>query len=178
VNFLRNYHKKTLLLSCFLLGCAHEDLRQSPSAAPEFLKNDRNIEKIYFEASQTSLCLSDIAKIKNFSILLKNKPQEHCWVISSTDFQGSREYNYQLSYRRSIAILNEFMKNEISPERIHLVPLGKEKPLGFCDCNPSSAELRLSLLILSPPGDFDQSDLVQLCGIYKGKGLKTGEYIE
>ena len=59
---------------------------------------------------------------------LRNHPNKVVRVEGHTDEQGSREYNVGLGERRGNSVSNFLVSNGVSPQQIHVVSYGAEKP--------------------------------------------------
>lgn len=163
----------------FLSGCSHNASLWNNSFTPkEDLSSLHIIEKIHFEPKKTEYTLADVQKIEKVVSILVQNPNADCWILSSSDHQGSREYNYQLSYKRSLIIAQAVCKKGIEENRLHLVPLGKEGSFHFCNFSALAHELRASLLIVADSDKMTMLSLSQLSDKYNGTGLITGAYKE
>ena len=67
--------------------------------------------------------------INDFSNQLKEHDFESMHIVGHTDNTGSQKYNKSLSLKRSNAIKNAFIKNNINAEKISVEGMGESMPI-------------------------------------------------
>ncbi len=87
------------------------------------------VPDIYFEFDRAYLKLESIRTLDNIVKQLKNNPKIRLEIRGHTDNIGTAGYNRILSEKRADAVMEYFIKNGISPERLRSIGYGATKPV-------------------------------------------------
>ena len=84
--------------------------------------------QVHFGFNKTFLTKSDRAQLDQFGSQLANTQSYILEVTGGTDSVGSKEYNYGLSNRRAMAVVQYLASRyNVSPRKFYLVGLGKDE---------------------------------------------------
>ncbi len=87
------------------------------------------VHNIYFEFDKAYLRRESISTLDDIVRQLKRNPKIKLEIQGHTDNIGTKEYNRKLSERRADAVMEYFIKNGISPERLRSRGFGETKPI-------------------------------------------------
>ncbi len=87
------------------------------------------VNNIYFEFDKAYLRRESVKTLDDIVRQLKTNPGIKLEIQGHTDKIGTEEYNRKLSERRADAVMEYFIKNGISPERLRSVGYGSSKPI-------------------------------------------------
>ena len=89
---------------------------------------DSAFQTIYFDFDESFLSSEAVGNLTANVTILKNKPEMRIMLAAHTDERGTTEYNLALSQKRGDVVKEHAVKMGIEPERLSVVPYGKEKP--------------------------------------------------
>ena len=106
---------------------------------------------IYFEYDEYSVTDSKSkAIIKMYADYMKEHPSAKISIEGHADERGTREYNLALGEKRSNAVKDIFLLNNISPEGIDLISYGEEKlAVAASDEESHSLNRRVEIIFLN-----------------------------
>ncbi len=87
------------------------------------------VQNIYFEFNQANLRRESLATLNKIVEQLKKNPKIKLEIHGHTDNVGTKEYNQKLSEKRANVVMEYFIKNGISPERLKAKGFGESKPI-------------------------------------------------
>jgi peptidoglycan-associated lipoprotein len=85
-------------------------------------------DTIHFAFDSAVVRDSEQASIQAVAQELQNNPNEQLLVEGNCDERGTEEYNRSLGERRALAAREALAKLGISPDRVHEISYGKDKP--------------------------------------------------
>jgi outer membrane protein OmpA-like peptidoglycan-associated protein len=88
-----------------------------------------NVHDIYFEFDKAYLRPESKITLDNIAGQLKKNPGIKLEIRGHTDNIGDPSYNQKLSVQRADAVMEYFIKNGISPERLRSAGFGSSKPV-------------------------------------------------
>ena len=94
-----------------------------------------NVHDIYFEFDKAYLRPESKITLDNIAGQLKKNPRIKLEIRGHTDNIGDPSYNQKLSLKRADAVMEYFIKNGISPERLRSAGFGSSSPVA-----PNSTE--------------------------------------
>ena len=88
-------------------------------------ESDEILHIIYFDFDESSLTEVSLEEIKKFLKKYNNQIKKYL-IIGHTDSMGTKEYNYQLSLERAIAVKNILIDNNITEKDIKIIAKGED----------------------------------------------------
>ena len=73
---------------------------------------------------------------------LKRFPQVPVTLVAHSDDRGGKEFNEDISIRRAEAVKARLIAEGVEPDRIRVVPVGREQPVAKCDAAGCAAQNR------------------------------------
>ena len=87
-------------------------------------------ETVYFEFDRSNVRASEAAKAQAVASRFKNEdPATDLLIEGHCDERGTEEYNRSLGERRALALRELLVAAGISPDRIHTISYGKDRPI-------------------------------------------------
>ena len=108
---------------------------------------------IYFDFDRSVVKPGEASKLDAAAAKFKNAPPAAALLIEGhCDERGTAEYNRALGERRAMAIREKLIAAGISPEKVHTVTFGKDKPaLMGHDESAWSKNRRGEFILCTPP---------------------------
>ena len=102
-----------------------------PNGCPVDKKQDLTQLKkgINFKKNSASLTNASYSTLDDIVALLRQIPVAKLEVQGHTDNKGKKEYNLNLSQKRSESVVNYFIKKGIEPNRVRAIGYGSERPI-------------------------------------------------
>jgi peptidoglycan-associated lipoprotein len=101
---------------------------RSIEGRPQDREKYRN-ETVYFEFDRSNVKASEASKVQEVANRFKNEDGATDLLIEGhCDERGTEEYNRSLGERRALALRELLVAAGISPDRVHTVSFGKDKP--------------------------------------------------
>ncbi len=113
------------------LGSGHGAGRAIPGSAEDFAQNVG--DRVFFESDQTDLTPRAQETLDRQARWLTRYNRGPITVEGHADERGTREYNFALGARRAESTKQYLVARGISPERIHTISYGKERPVATCN---------------------------------------------
>ncbi|QSR88019.1 OmpA family protein [Methylacidiphilum caldifontis] len=88
-------------------------------------------EIIYFAFDSAAIPGSERGKIEKIADWMNQHPQTSILLAGHCDERGTEEYNRGLGERRAIAVREYLVGLGISPEKIHTISYGKDRPIAI-----------------------------------------------
>ncbi len=83
----------------------------------------------FFDFDKTNLKVTFMPNIDSMIDFLNKNPKAKATILGHTDLVGSPEKNLLLSEQRALTIKNYFISKGINTQRLHIMPMGKNKPV-------------------------------------------------
>ncbi len=99
---------------------------------PDNFNQDRSTlaaDTIHFAFDSAVIRDSDQASLQAVAQALQQNPNEQLLVEGNCDERGTEEYNRALGERRALAAREALAGMSISPDRVHEISYGKDKPV-------------------------------------------------
>ena len=85
---------------------------------------------LLFEYNKATLRENARLSLMKVAMLVEMNPAMYCWLEGHTDLYGDEAFNYDLSRRRAKAVKDYLVKAfDLSPDRFHIMPYGKTRPI-------------------------------------------------
>lgn len=128
-----------------------------PVASPDDIMGmtpDRTIfagNTVYFEFDRHEVKSSERTKVDEVGVVLKGSPNDKLLIEGHCDERGTEEYNRSLGERRALSVREYLINSGISPERIHTVSFGEDKPAETGHSEAAWAKNRRGVFVLLKP---------------------------
>ena len=106
---------------------------------------------VYFEFDRHEVKSSERTKVDEVGVVLKGSPNDKLLIEGHCDERGTEEYNRSLGERRALSIREYLINSGISPERIHTVSFGEDKPAETGHNEAAWAKNRRGVFVLLKP---------------------------
>lgn len=87
-----------------------------------------DLKRIYFSFDSASLLEPAREQLDVNAEWLRNNPQVQIQIEGHCDERGTADYNYALGQRRAETARNYLIQQGISPDRLHTISYGSERP--------------------------------------------------
>lgn len=84
---------------------------------------------IHFKYDSAAIMDSEQASLQSVASALQADPSAKLLIEGNCDERGTEEYNRSLGERRALAAREALAKLGVSPDRIHTISYGKDKPV-------------------------------------------------
>lgn len=115
-----------------LLALRGEDIPISEAPALEFIEPSPEdklvLQNIYFDFDKSNIKPEFQSVLEGVAGWLNRKPNKQLLIEGHCDERGTNEYNLALGERRSLSIRRYLVGLGISPERLHTISYGEERP--------------------------------------------------
>lgn len=102
---------------------------RSIEGRPQDREKYRN-ETVYFEFDRSNVKASEASKVQEVANRFKNEDGGTDLLIEGhCDERGTEEYNRSLGERRALALRELLVAAGISPDRVHTISYGKDRPI-------------------------------------------------
>jgi peptidoglycan-associated lipoprotein len=102
---------------------------RSIEGRPQDREKYRN-ETVYFEFDRSNVRASEASKVQEVANRFKNEDGATDLLIEGhCDERGTEEYNRSLGERRALALRELLVAAGISPDRVHTISYGKDRPI-------------------------------------------------
>ena len=135
-------------------ACANKNLgtdAMASSAAPgsqqDFVVNVG--DRVFFESDQTDLTPQAIATLEKQVQWLQTYSRYTFTIEGHADERGTREYNIALGARRAQAVRDYLASRGVSPQRMHTISYGKERPVAVCNDISCWSQNRRAVTVLN-----------------------------
>jgi peptidoglycan-associated lipoprotein len=109
-------------------------------------------QTVLFEYDKSTVRAGEASKVKAVADGFKNEdPATDLLIEGHCDERGTEEYNRALGERRALALRELLVASGISPDRIHTVSFGKDKPADTGHSDAAHARNRRGEFILVLP---------------------------
>ena len=87
-------------------------------------------QTVYFEFDRANVKAGEAAKVQQVADGFRNEdPGSDLLIEGHCDERGTEEYNRSLGERRALALRELIVAAGVSPDRVHTVSFGKDKPM-------------------------------------------------
>ena len=87
-------------------------------------------QTVYFEFDRANVKAGEAAKVQQVADGFRNEnPNSDLLIEGHCDERGTEEYNRSLGERRALALRELIVAAGVSPDRVHTVSFGKDKPV-------------------------------------------------
>ena len=86
------------------------------------------LRNIYFDFDKSSIRAEFQPVLEGIAAWLNDRPDKHLLVEGHTDERGTNEYNLALGERRALSVRRYLVGLGISPDRLHTISFGEERP--------------------------------------------------
>lgn len=122
------------------------------SVEKESLPNNFYFEhKVYYDVNKIQVNKNDLVLLDSLVLVLKKFPDLNIELEGHTDSQGSKEYNYYLSLKRTNAAADYLVSKGVARKRIKSVAKGESKLENDCDggifCNETGHQFNRRTII-------------------------------
>lgn len=115
-----------------LLALRGEDIPVSEAPALEFIEpspEDKLIlRNIYFDFDKSNIKPEFQSVFEDIVKWLNERPEKQLLIEGHCDERGTNEYNLALGERRSLSVRRYLVGLGISPDRLHTISYGEERP--------------------------------------------------
>lgn len=87
------------------------------------------LRRIHFAYDTSTLAPDVRADLADAGEKLSRYPNVHIYIEGYTDERGTSEYNIALGERRAQAVVDYLVRMGVSPDRLHVVSFGEERPM-------------------------------------------------
>ena len=109
-------------------------------------------DRILFAVDQSSLSPEAITVLDGQATWLLANAEFVASIEGHADEQGTREYNLALSARRANSVQEYLITRGVSPDRLRVIPYGKERPLAICSNESCYSQNRRAVTVLAAGG--------------------------
>ena len=115
-----------------LLALRNEDIPISEPPPLEFIdpspEDSKILQNIYFDFDKSNIRMESQSVLENISEWLNQNSLKQLLIEGHCDERGTNEYNLALGERRSLGVRRYLVGLGISPDRLHTISYGEEKP--------------------------------------------------
>ncbi len=130
-----------------LLGISKDDLSVTKQDGKLYVSLSQNL---LFSSGSTTVNSKGKDALVKLSGALKNNPDLTITVEGHTDSDGQDKMNWDLSVKRATSVIDELMKNGVSPRNVIASGRGEHFPVATNDTSDGKAKNRRIEIILSP----------------------------
>lgn len=133
-----------------LLGFESSDLSVEQRNGKVYVSLSQNL---LFATGSSRLDSKGAGAITKLADVLNKNTEINVLVEGHTDSDGDEKMNWELSTKRSLSIVNQLIKNKVTPSRITAAGRGEHVPVASNDNDSGKAKNRRTDIILSPQLD-------------------------
>jgi chemotaxis protein MotB len=137
-------------LNAALLGFESSDLSVEERNGKVYVSLSQNL---LFSTGSSKLDSKGAEAIGKLADVLNKNLEIDVLVEGHTDSDGEAKMNWELSSKRSLSIVDQMIKNKVTPNRITAAGRGEHVPVASNDTSEGKAKNRRSDIILSPKLD-------------------------
>jgi len=137
-------------LNAALLGFKSSDLSVEERNGKVYVSLSQNL---LFSTGSSKLDSKGAEAIGKLAEVLNKNTEIDVLVEGHTDSDGDAKMNWELSSKRSLSIVDQMIKNKVTPNRITAAGRGEHVPVASNDTSDGKAKNRRSDIILSPKLD-------------------------
>jgi peptidoglycan-associated lipoprotein len=137
-----------------IAGCAKQQADQSamagagaPGSQQDFVVNVG--DRVFFDTDSSELSVQARATLDKQAQWLNNYNRYAFTIEGHADERGTREYNIALGARRAQTVREYLASRGISPQRMHTISYGKERPVAVCDDISCWSQNRRAVTVLN-----------------------------
>lgn len=106
-------------------------------------------DRVFFAVDQSTLSGDARATLEGQATWLLANADYAVIIEGHADEQGTREYNIALSERRANSARDYLISRGVAPNRMRIIPYGKERPVEVCSSEVCYAKNRRAVTVLS-----------------------------
>jgi peptidoglycan-associated lipoprotein len=106
-------------------------------------------DRVFFAVDQSTLSPEARSTLEGQAVWLTTNPGYAVVIEGHADEQGTREYNIGLSERRANAARDYLVSRGVAPNRMRVIPFGKERPVAVCSDESCYTQNRRAVTVLS-----------------------------
>jgi len=137
-------------LSHALLGFESSDLSVEQRNGKVYVSLSQNL---LFATGSSRLDSKGASAISKLAEVLNKNNEINVTVEGHTDSDGDEKMNWELSTKRSLSIVDQLIKNKVTPSRVTASGRGEHVPIASNDTDAGKAKNRRTEIILSPQLD-------------------------
>jgi len=144
-----------LLAAVAVASCAKQQTDQTaamganapPGSQQDFVVNVG--DRVFFETDSSELTPQARATLDKQAQWLSNYNRYAFTIEGHADERGTREYNIALGARRAQTVREYLASRGVSPQRMHTISYGKERPVAVCDDISCWSQNRRAVTVLN-----------------------------
>ena len=118
-----------------------------PGSAADFRQSVQS-DTIHFDTDMYNIDAQSAAILDSQAAWLNKYPNVRITIEGHCDERGTREYNLALGDRRANAAKNYLAEHGVSPDRIHTISYGKERPIALGSTPDAWAQNRRAVTVV------------------------------
>jgi peptidoglycan-associated lipoprotein len=118
-----------------------------PGSQQDFVVNVG--DRVFFESDSSELSSQSVATLEKQAQWLQAYGQYSFTIEGHADERGTREYNIALGARRAQAVRDYLASRGVSPQRMHTISYGKERPVAVCNDISCWSQNRRAVTVLN-----------------------------
>jgi peptidoglycan-associated lipoprotein len=119
----------------------------TPGSQQDFVVNVG--DRVFFENDSSELTPQSIATLEKQAQWLQVYNQYTFTIEGHADERGTREYNIALGARRAQTVRDYLASRGVSPQRMHTISYGKERPVAVCNDISCWSQNRRAVTVLN-----------------------------
>ena len=144
-----------MLAALAIAGCAKQQADQTaamataatPGSQQDFVVNVG--DRVFFETDSSELTPQARTTLDKQAQWLNNYNRYAFTIEGHADERGTREYNIALGARRAQTVREYLASRGVSPQRMHTISYGKERPVAVCDDISCWSQNRRAVTVLN-----------------------------
>ena len=109
-------------------------------------------DRVFFDTDSTELNGQSQATLQRQAAWMQRYPNIQVRIEGHADERGTREYNLGLSQRRANMVREYLIGLGVVPNRLSIIPYGKERPLALCSNENCWKQNRRAVTTVVGPG--------------------------